>query len=760
MVIGLEAKVKLLVGALAAAVLALSLGGCAGGQAGEAASGQTGSAGMQTQVSADADAVDGADGEDADGAAGESGGQTPAAGALQMPTEAPADTTGGSPWIDSNIPGNATADMDVSPADDFYLWANRDWIASTQIPEGARTTGVDMQAEAYEQVRSVVAGADLQGHDARQAQLLYRTAADVDARNAAACEPARATVEDIRSLASIDDVSAFLLDAERSAGVPTFIRIRNRADAMSGRYVTQVGLSPTTFDEVMGAAAMDAAATREGSELYQARLALASAVLTGVGYTADEAKAAFENRLELEGRIQAAAEEAEDAEDPEAAEAAEDDEAATPGLTFDDLDEIAAGFPLRALAESRGYGAAKDIQVNDEAELRAAAAFYTQDNLELIRDYLICGYALEVGAWLDERTFAAWLADYGARGFYDRITATDPADAEAMAFCITTLAVPTPVGRAFVEGCDLEHSKEFVEGLCAEAIVTHKQLVGESEWLSDASKARLAQKLDELDVQAVYPEAWEDYSALDLDGLDYFAARRAIWLSDVARNAAHTGAEVDARLWSDPTLLGSTARYDAETNSFRVAAGITEPYVGRYLAGEMTLAELLGGGVGYAVFHETAHALDTTSIYYDGNGDDVEESLLAPADLAEYQRRVRKIAGYFDSITAWAGQQVIGEVCTNEALAEMCGMRARLAYAADKEGFDYRAFFQERATKINRALRTPLFELQCLYGADPHPLGYLDVNVTVQQCDEFYDAFDVREGDAMYLAPESRLLFW
>ncbi len=58
------------------------------------------------------------------------------------------------------------------------------------------------------------------------------------------------------------------------------------------------------------------------------------------------------------------------------------------------------------------------------------------------------------------------------------------------------------------------------------------------------------------------------------------------------------------------------------------------------------------------------------------------------------------------------------------------------------------------------SLHTPDYALACIMGLDSHPLPYLDTNVTFQQFDEFNDAFDVKEGDGMYLAPDERLVLW
>ncbi|MBQ9009663.1 MAG: hypothetical protein IJ088_10075 [Clostridia bacterium] len=235
--------------------------------------------------------------------------------------------------------------------------------------------------------------------------------------------------------------------------------------------------------------------------------------------------------------------------------------------------------------------------------------------------------------------------------------------------------------------------------------------------------------------------------------------RRAIWLNDIARNADLTGTEIDDRLWTMPSLIEGGGAYDAFTNSFHVDASVCESDVADYLAGKMTLEELMGGTTGYVIFHELGHALDPGSIYLDASAEWVDDYLLTPDELKEYTRRCGRIEKYFDGISIWEGQQVIGAICMQEALAEICSMQARLCYAAKQENFDYRTFFLARA-RMSPTLCTPEYELEYIMGRDHHPTAFLDTNVTVQQFDEFLQAFGVKEGDTMYLAPEDRLLLW
>jgi len=663
--------------------------------------------------------------------------------------------SGGSPWVDSNLKDNIKPDMQTSPKDDLYLYVNYDWLLETDIPEGSRVVGENLAAIGREHAIKAVSGDDLTDHDARQSQLLYRAAIDTKARNAAGVEPAKAAIDDVRSLSTIDDVTAFLLDSERSAGAPSIVRVKNVSDPDdSTRYVARVKLCPETFGSSMGTMGMDATTVAPEDDLYQARLACASSVLTRCGLSEDDAKKAFENRIELEKLIIKGAEDA----DTENADAEDAEDVEQLRLKPNELDEFGGAFPLKALFEAQGYGAAQEYLIDDVSQVRAAYALFTQDNIALVRDYILVGYALEASGWLDSQAFDAWSRDYAALGYYD-LFANPDATAEQTAFDLACLAMPTPVGRAYAEAYDLEHTKEFVEGLCKDAIESHKEIVNASEWLSDTSKKNLCEKLDAITIKAVYPEVWEDYSGLDLNGRSYYEARRAIWLYDIKRNAALTNGAVDERMWRDPTLIGSTAHYDGDTNSFHVAAGSVEPYVARYEAGEISLSELMGGPTGYCVFHEIGHALDSIDISIDKDGNEMEGSLLKPADLKEYERRVQKAQEYYDGIIAYTGQNVVGEVCVNEGLTEVCGLQARLAYVAKQNDFDYKTFFEARA-KMAWCLRTPEMEQQCIFGADKHPSAYIDVNGPAQLLDEFYEAYDVAEGDGMYLAPDARIVLW
>ena len=100
----------------------------------------------------------------------------------------------------------------------------------------------------------------------------------------------------------------------------------------------------------------------------------------------------------------------------------------------------------------------------------------------------------------------------------------------------------------------------------------------------------------------------------------------------------------------------------------------------------------------------------------------------------------------------------LGENIQGEAIADIVGMKVILQYVKDRDDFDYDEFFTAFADSW-KSLKTPELEAY-LVSQDPHPMSYLRVNTTVQQFDEFYETYDVKEGDNMYLAPEDRVSVW
>ena len=127
-------------------------------------------------------------------------------------------------------------------------------------------------------------------------------------------------------------------------------------------------------------------------------------------------------------------------------------------------------------------------------------------------------------------------------------------------------------------------------------------------------------------------------------------------------------------------------------------------------------------------------------------------------DSKEFKRRVGKMDDYLDGIVAFGDEHFIGTNVDTEMDADMTGLQCALRMASKVDDFDYDKFFKKYA-QLNAILMLYSSELSNLK-QDEHPLYYSRTNVPVQQFEEFYETYGVKEGDNMYLAPEDRLILW
>ena len=165
--------------------------------------------------------------------------------------------------------------------------------------------------------------------------------------------------------------------------------------------------------------------------------------------------------------------------------------------------------------------------------------------------------------------------------------------------------------------------------------------------------------------------------------------------------------------------------------------------------------EELYATVGAVVGHEISHAFDSSGGQFDKNGN--LASWWTEEDYAIFQERNAKMADYFNAMHPWEGQDFYGSIMTGEACADMAGIKVMLLLAAENPDFDYDLFFR---TFANVWLLKDTLERAYVRINDVHPMGYLRVNGTLQQFEEFLNFYGITEGDGMYLAPEDRVDIW
>ncbi len=250
----------------------------------------------------------------------------------------------------------------------------------------------------------------------------------------------------------------------------------------------------------------------------------------------------------------------------------------------------------------------------------------------------------------------------------------------------------------------------------------------------------------------MYPDDWSKYTYDDLEISDsYFEARAEIDLYKTEKEFAEFNEPVDKNEWIEEPIT-QNAFYNPLGNTIVILPGLIGD---NFYRSDMPEEEVYGK-VGDIIGHEISHAFDASGATYDADGNHAD--WWTAEDKTKFKEKTDRLVDYYDKITVWNGLSCDGELVKGEACADMGAISVLLRLASQNPDFDYRLFFESYA-RCWAANMTPeyAYYLGCY---DEHPLYYLRVNTVASQFQEFYDAFDVKEGDGMYIAPEDRVKVW
>ncbi len=649
------------------------------------------------------------------------------------------DTKGGNPWICSDLQENLTPDLKLSKVDDFHLYVNYDWASTVVIPEGYSGYGVHTRVydETIEKATKLLTDDSVEGHDAELIRSFYNNILDWETRDALGVTPAQAKLDDILSIDSIEEYSKFICDKERSNCVAAPIGFANDVDLYdSNTYVTMIGFSGF----VLGDAAEDKKRTEQGDRYYDGLLSLNKAMLCRFGYSEDEAKKMFDEVIDFEGKIAESSLTSADYMSVDIYDKIYN------VYTLEELEKLAPNLPIREYAENFGYAETNKIIVAEPKQLERLNELYTDENLEALKAYSLVRYLRVMSRWLDKEALDANLSAaniiFGSEG-------KQPYD--QLAFTFVRENLPVPMDRAYVEYYECEETKERITEVCEEVIESYREIISGEEWLSEETKKTALEKLDTMKINAVYPDKWEDYSDLDFTGMSLVESVEALSDFYLTQDAKDTNGSPDPDIWN-VDILEANASYYVLDNSITIYVGI----LGDSYYYDGISDEELYGGIGVCIGHEVSHAFDTNGAQFDKDGN--YEFWWTDEDYKAFKSRADKLIKYYNKMTAWKGERIRGENIQTEAIADMGGMKAVLNIVDDIEGFDYDKFFTAYSKswcdiESREAAYTMLTQ-------DVHPLNYLRVNAVVQQFQEFYETYGVKEGDGMYLAPEDRVSVW
>jgi putative endopeptidase len=336
-----------------------------------------------------------------------------------------------------------------------------------------------------------------------------------------------------------------------------------------------------------------------------------------------------------------------------------------------------------------------------------------------------------------------------------------PADERALA--TVNGSVGEALGKLYVDEMFPPEAKAKAESMIENVIAAYKDRINALEWMSDSTKVKAIEKLDKFTVKVGYPDKWKDYSQMEVKpGNTYYDNMVAVQTWNLKDNLEKIDEPVDRTEWGmSPQTVN--AYFNPFNNEIVFPAAILQPPFYDYKADEAVNY----GGIGAVIGHEISHAFDDSGSRFDANGNLV--NWWTETDLKNFTERGDKLAEQYSNVEVLDSVYINGKFTLGENIGDLGGVLG--AYDGlqrfykengrpdNIDGFTpEQRFFMSWATVWRTKSREEALRNQVK--TDPHSPGMVRATQPLLNIDAFYEAFDIKEGDPMYLAPEDRVRIW
>jgi predicted metalloendopeptidase len=322
------------------------------------------------------------------------------------------------------------------------------------------------------------------------------------------------------------------------------------------------------------------------------------------------------------------------------------------------------------------------------------------------------------------------------------------------------------LGKLYVEKKFPAEAKAKAEAMIKNVIAAYENRINNVTWMSPETKIKAVEKLDKITVKIGYPDKWKDYSKLQLknpeEGGTYFDNVKSLskWSHD--KDLADLKKPVDKTTWGmSPQTVN--AYYNPSYNEIVFPAAILQAPFYDYKADEAVNY----GGIGAVIGHEISHGFDDSGATYDADGNLVD--WWTSEDLSKFKDLGGALADQYSALEPLPGIHVDGKFTLGENIGDLGGINAAydgLQLHLQKNGnpglidgyTPEQRLFISWATIWRSKMRDEALKNQVK--TDPHSPGIYRSYVPLLNLDTFYQAFNIKEGDGMFVAPDKRVKIW
>ncbi len=642
-------------------------------------------------------------------------------------------------------------DTSVRPQDDFFTYLNGKWLKETAIPSDKASWGTFMKLrdDVTPQIKAIIEAAQADksaktGSETQKIGDLYASYMDEARREALGTKPLNGELQKIRTLKDkkgLPNLVAHLSKIGVSSPYGIYVGQDMRNSTEHVVYISQSGLGMPDRDYYLK---QDDAKLAEVRAKYLTHVEK-TLLLAGQKDAAAQAKAIVDFETEL-AKVQWTRVEN------------RDPVKRYNKMSVAELGKLAPGYDWKAALGAAGIGNKIDtIIVNQPSYFQGLNDVLAKTELSTLKSYLEWQLLREFSPMLSKAFVEQSFSFYG--------TALSGVSEQAPLWKRGVGAVESALGEAvgklYVQNHFPAERKARMEELVKNLIVAYGQSIDNLEWMSPDTKKEARAKLAKFTPKIGYPDKWRDYSKLSIkrDDLVGNAMRTANFRYNYQLNKL--GKPVDRTEWG-MTPQTVNAYYRSTTNEIVFPAAILQPPFFDMRADDAVNY----GAIGAVIGHEIGHGFDDKGSQSDGDGN--LRNWWTEQDKAAFKARTDKLVKQFNGFSPLPGYNVNGELTLGENIGDNAGLS--IAYKAYKISLNgkqapvidnltgdqrfFMGFGQVWRAKMREAAQINQVK------TDPHSPGQFRANGTVMNMPEFYEAFNVKPGDKMYLAPQDRVIIW
>ena len=624
-----------------------------------------------------------------------------------------------------------TAPDRPSLGENFYGYCNYDYLSEGQIPYGKTGYGTmdsmldDTIDAAYDIITRCVNGENESGSIEEMIKEIYLEFADGEGRNQAGAPELLQYAAMIEQCSNVDDMIGVMGVIYQELNVCSFIR----PDIMPNIYDTSENIVCLMSINSLGNMKENFTLTDAGTEslggtVYDALKAME----VGNG----EAKERAKKVVSVIYEIMSASLDLQYQNDLDKHFILYDREKLRTLFSNIDVDKMLAAF---------GYSDADKIALYDVQQAEKVNEILVNDNLRVFKDYLITCimyeyYRVLPPSFLDSsKTLEDFEidADENAKGYVETILEHE-------------------LGVLYGREVCTEKVMSSVEDIVSGIKGSYRELIGKCERLSDDAKEKYLKKLDNMIIKLGYDRNLSSPFTLTpkKDGGTLIGNVIAINRGRVQEKIHKLHKAPDRNEWG-MSAVEVNATYYPMSNTFEIPACM----MNRYILDPDKTDMSNYGGLGFVIGHEMSHAFDAQGFLFDETGN-YKPDMISEEDKSRFGEVKKKVTEYYNNVKLLGVYRVNGEQTLSENIADLASVQCLLNIA--KTDDDRRQIFEGIAKQW--ASLTLITDLIIDLEANVHSPGEARVNGVVADMDEFYEVYDVKETDKMYVAPEKRVKVW